>query len=258
MSRALVLMYHQVDTPVSDKDRRFCTPPADFAAQMNWLVETGYRPASMDEMLAHVAGKAPLPEKSLHVTFDDGFVGVLEHALPTLKEHAIPATLFALPQRMGMTNDWMLERGFPRRALISMTQLRLLADEGVTIGSHTCTHVRLTDVGPDIAAKEIADSKHELEDILGKEVSHFAYPYGLFNQAVRDLVVQAGYRSACSTRSGFNRPGEDPFLIRRIDISGMDKLWQFRQKLHHGINQAARLQPLKYYAGRVAARLGRK
>jgi peptidoglycan/xylan/chitin deacetylase (PgdA/CDA1 family) len=152
----------------------------------------------------------------------------------------------------------MLERGFPRRALLSTHQLRLLADEGVSIGSHTCAHVRLTDIALEMAEKEIMDSKHELEDMLSQEVVHFAYPYGLFNQAVRDMVVRAGYRSACSTRSGFNRPGEDPFLIRRIDISGTDKLWQFRQKLHHGVNQATRLQPLKYYAGRMAARLGRK
>jgi hypothetical protein len=93
---------------------------------------------------------------------------------------------------------------------------------------------------------------------LGKEVAHFAYPYGLFNAEVREMVVRAGYRSACSTRAGFNRPGEDAFLLRRIDIAGTDKLWQFRQKLHHGSNQAARLQPLYYYAGRVAARLRRQ
>lgn len=258
MSRALVLMYHQVDTPANSQERRFCTPPEEFMAQMAWLASAGYRMASIDELVGHVTGKLSLPEKSVLVTFDDGFVGVLEHALPVLQQWKIPATLFALPDRLGKTNEWMLQRGFPRRALVSQAQLRLLADQGVTIGSHTRTHVRLTEVPLEVAKKEVADSKLELEDVLGREVAHFAYPYGLFNDAVRDLVIDSGYRSACSTRSGFNRPGENEFLIRRIDVFGTDKLWQFRQKLRFGTNEAGRLQPLNYYAGRAKARLGMK
>jgi peptidoglycan/xylan/chitin deacetylase (PgdA/CDA1 family) len=257
MSRPVILMYHQVDVPISAQELRFCTPPAEFAGQMNWLIDAGYRAVGLDDILAHVEGQVQLPEKSVHVTFDDGFVGVLEHALPTLMKLRIPSTLFALPQRTGAVNDWMHQRGFPRRALLSQPQLRVLADEGMTIGSHTCTHARLPDLRPDAAEGEIALSKRELEEMLGREVSHFAYPYGLFNEDVRKMVEQAGYRSACSTRSGFNRPGEDPFLLRRIDIAGTDKLWQFRQKLHYGVNGASRLQPLIYYAGRVAAHLGR-
>jgi peptidoglycan/xylan/chitin deacetylase (PgdA/CDA1 family) len=249
-------MYHQVDSPAAENERRFCTPPADFQAQMRWLVDAGYQPVKLEDILNHVAGNAPLPERSVHVTFDDGFVGVLDHALPTLKSLGIPATLFALPGRDGKTNDWMWQRGFPRRALMSSEQLRLLAEEGICIGSHTRTHVRLTEVAPEVAREEIRSSKQELEDVLGREVVHFAYPYGLFNLDVRDIVVRAGYRSACSTRSGFNCPGEDPFLLRRIDISGRDRLWQFRQKLQYGINDAHWLQPLRYYAGRAAARLG--
>lgn len=256
MSTALILMYHQVDSPRSAREQRFCTPPGEFRRQMAWLRQGGYRGVSLDDIRAHVAGTATLPEKAVHVTFDDGFVGVLEHALPALQEHAMPATLFALPGRAGATNDWMWRRDFPRRALLSPQQLNLLADEGMSIGSHTRTHVRLTEIPPGQAEAEIGASKAELEDMLGREVSHFAYPYGLFDAAVRDMVIAAGYRSACSTRSGFNRPGEDAFLLRRIDVFGTDRLWQFRQKLHYGSNESSRLQPLAYYSRRLAARFG--
>lgn len=258
MSRALVLMYHQVDLPRSPQEQRFCTTPDNFAEQMRWLAAAGYRGASLDAVLDHVTGARPLPERSVHVTFDDGFIGVLEHALPTLQALGLPATLFALPRRAGATNDWMHTRGFPRRALMSPEQLRLLAAEGFTIGSHTCSHARLPEVPSDVARGEIFDSKRELEDLLGREVMHFAYPYGLFDPAVRAMVEEAGYRSACSTRSGFNRLGDDPYLMRRLDIAGTDRLWQFRQKLHHGTHEASRWQPLAYYAGRVAWRLGRR
>ncbi|MBI3154311.1 MAG: polysaccharide deacetylase family protein [Burkholderiales bacterium] len=256
MSRVLVLMYHQVDAPRSAQEQRFCTSPADFAAQMQWLAGAGYRAVDLDAVVGHVKGCAMLPEKSFHISFDDGFVGVLEHALPTLAALRMPATLFALPRRTGLTNDWMHRRGAPRRALLSAPQLQLLADEGFTIGSHSCTHARLPELDADAARQEIVDSKSELEAMLGREVRHFAYPYGLFDERVREIVVQAGYASACSTRSGFNRPGEDPYLLRRIDIAGTDKQWQFRQKLQYGSNEAKRLQPLAYYAGRLRARLG--
>jgi hypothetical protein len=69
------------------------------------------------------------------------------------------------------------------------------------------------------------------------------------------MVMHAGYRSACSTRSGFNRAGEDPYMIRRLDISGKDRLWQFKQKLRHGTHDASHWQPLVYYARRVAMRI---
>jgi peptidoglycan/xylan/chitin deacetylase (PgdA/CDA1 family) len=256
MSGVLVLMYHQVDTPLSAQEQRFCTPPGEFAAQMQWLADAGYRAVAIDEVVDHVTGRVPLAEKSVHVTFDDGFVGVLEHALPTLKRLRMPATLFALPQRAGLTNDWMHSRGAPRRALLSAAQLRLLADEGMTIGSHTCTHARLTETSPDGARREIAESKQELESMLGRDVRHFAYPFGEFSETVREMVAHAGYHSACSTRSGFNRPGEDALLLRRIDIAGTDMHWQFRQKVQFGTNETSRLQPLSYYAWRLGTRFG--
>lgn len=255
MSRVVVLMYHQVGLPLSPQEERFCTRPQDFALQMQWLVDAGYRGVSLDAVLEYMAGGEPLPEQSVHVTFDDGFVGVLEHALPTLKTLGLPATLFALSGRSGGTNDWMHRRGFPRRALLSSAQLVLLAEEGMTIGSHAHSHARLPDLPAAVAQAEITDSKRGLEDALGCEVAHFAYPYGLFDASVREMVVRAGYRSACSARSGFNRPGEDPYLIRRLDISGNDRLWQFKQKLRLGASEASRWQPLAYYATRVKARL---
>ena len=254
MSRALILMYHQVETPRSAQEHRFCTTPQEFARQMDHLVEA-YSPVTLELLLAGMRGDAPLPKQAVHVTFDDGFVGVLEHAAPVLAERAIPATLFAVAGRLGQSNDWMARRGFPERPLLDLAQMRELEAMGFVIGSHTQSHARLTEIGPEQVSDEVAASKHALEDALGKEVRHFAYPYGLFNDAVRDAVIAAGYRAACSTRSGFNRPGEDPYLLRRIDVFGTDRLWQFRQKLRFGSNESSRLYALRYYASRLRSRM---
>jgi peptidoglycan/xylan/chitin deacetylase (PgdA/CDA1 family) len=201
-------------------------------------------------------GRQPLPEKAVHVTFDDGFTCVLEHAAPVLHRHGIPATMFALSDRLGATNDWMSCRGFPERTLLTIEGLHALEDAGFTIASHTRTHARLPEIPAAEAEDEIRGSKSRLEDALGKAVNYFAYPYGRFNETVRDQVAASGYLSACSTRSGFNRPGEDAYLLRRIDVFGTDRLWQFKQKLLFGTNETSRTYPLRYLGRRIMARLG--
>jgi peptidoglycan/xylan/chitin deacetylase (PgdA/CDA1 family) len=256
MSRALILMYHLVDIPRSGQEQRFCTTPNDFAHQMEYLAESGYTALSMAQLCDCLEGKVPMPGKTVHITFDDGFSCVLDYAVPILQRHGFPATMFAVSDRLGSSNDWMTGRGFPERTILSADGLRALENAGFTIGSHTQTHARLTDISADEAKEEIRSSKCRLEDAQGKSVDYFAYPFGRLNEMVRDLVAGAGYRAACSTRAGFNRPGEDPYLLRRIDVFGTDRLWQFRQKLRFGINEASHTYPLRYMGRRVMARLG--
>lgn len=256
MSRALILMYHLVAPPHTKQEQRFCTTPDDFARQMAFLAESGFTALSMAQLCDCIEGKAPMPDKAFHVTFDDGFTCVLEHAAPILHDYDFPATMFALSDRLGSSNDWMIVRGFPERTILSVDGLRALEDAGFTIGSHTRTHARLPDISTEAARNEISNSKSRLEDALGKAVDYFAYPFGKFSDPVRGLVATAGYRAACSTRSGFNRPGEDSYLLRRIDVFGTDQLWQFQQKLKFGINEATRTYPLRYLVRRLMARLG--
>ena len=256
MNRALILMYHLVDTPRSAIERRFCTTPDDFDHQMEYLGESGYTAVSMAHLYDCMQGNAALPGKAVHITFDDGFGCVLDHAVPTLQRHGYPATMFAVSDRLGSSNDWMTGRAFPERTILSVDGLRALENAGFAIGSHTRTHARLPNISVVEARNEISGSKSRLEDALGKAIDYFAYPYGQFNQQVRDLVIGAGYQAACSTRCGFNRPGEDPYLLRRIDVFGTDHLWQFKQKLKFGINETSRIYPIRYFARRAISRLG--
>lgn len=255
MNRALILMYHLVDTPRSTMEQRFCSTPADFAQQMEWLAASEYTVVSLSTLCDCMDGKSSTPANPVAITFDDGFSCVLEHAAPTLRRLGFPATMFALSDRLAATNDWMSCRGFPERRLLSSAGLNELRDAGFTIGSHTRTHARLTELTESEVQDQIVNSKVRLEDTLGHAVEYFAYPYGAFSQTARDIASCAGYRAACSTRAGFNRPGEDMFLLRRIDISGHDRLWQFRQKLTFGTNDASFTYPLRYAARRIYNRL---
>lgn len=254
-NRALILMYHAVDEPSAPSESRLCVTPTAFSRQMQWLRQSTFRPVTLDQVVDCLNRGRPLPADAVAVTFDDGFGDVYDHALPTLLEYEIPATMFAVADRLGRTNDWMDQRGFPTRAIVSAEQLRRLDAAGMSIGSHTLTHPRMTELAPADAEREARDSRHRLEDVIGKPVQHFAYPYGLYNGAVKKAVRAAGYSSAASTRSGFNAANGDLFELRRIDVVGTDSLAQFRRKVEFGANRVTHGMLLSYYAGRIRSRL---
>ncbi len=95
-------------------------------------------------------------------------------------------------------------------------QVREWQSAGHEIGSHTRTHPFLTQLPPDQAREEITSSRKELEDLFGRPILHFCYPYGDWNERVRDLVAEAGYKTACTTDPGINRPGVSPLALKRF------------------------------------------
>jgi peptidoglycan/xylan/chitin deacetylase (PgdA/CDA1 family) len=255
MSRVVILMYHIVAEPQSTQEARYCCTPPRFEAHMRYLQETGTRLLTLDQIADALDGRAEWPDAGVAVTFDDGFADTFSNALPVLTRYRIPATMFAVSDLIGGTNNWMSARGFPQRKLMSRSDLGKMSAAGFGIGSHTRTHPRLPELDAEGKRREIRDSKARLEDMIGGSVTTFAYPYGLYDEDARQAVQEAGYRLACSTRSGFNGPDIDRYTLRRIEVFGNDNLRQFRQKLKFGTNEASSFYPLRYYAGRILARL---
>lgn len=250
MARTLILMYHILDQPLSKREARFCCTPKRFSQQMQYLSTSGYELLTLDDLDEIANGHRHQKRPGVAITFDDGFEDFHRNALPILKQWEIPATLFMVSRRIGKNNDWMSNRGFPSRPLLSLKQLLEVRDAGVTIGSHTCTHVKLNEISSNTEQlqEELQASKKDLELILDQEVKHFAYPFGLHDVTSDDAVKQAGYKTACSTRSGFNRADVDPLQLRRIEVYGGDNMWHFRQKLKFGVNDMPYTFPVKYYA----------
>lgn len=255
MNRVIILMYHIIDKPLAPEEEKYCCTPENFEKQMRYLHRSGYTPVPLDKFVDMLDGKDACPEHSVVITFDDGFECLVNKALPVLQKYDIPSTVFVPSDLIGDNNAWMHNRGFPRRRLLTKPQLLELSNAGVSIGSHTRTHVRLTDISNDRLGDEINTSKKILEDAVGCKVDYFAYPYGLYNEQTLAVVKRAGYRAACSTRSGFNRLNIDRYALRRIEIYGSDSIWIFRQKLRFGTNDASFLFTFKYYAARLIDRL---
>lgn len=257
MSRIVILMYHVIDRARSKQEAKYCCPPDRFEAQMRYLRESGQNLLSLDQISVVIEGKSAWPATGVAVTFDDGFRDTFRHALPVLTRYNIPATMFMLADRIGGHNDWMTPRGFPERELMSQREMLEMQAAGICIGSHTCNHPRLPQLDAENSMAEIRVSREKLRMLTGSAVNHFAYPFGLYDDKAVEAVAVAGYRTACTTRSGFNGEGAEPYLLRRIEIYGNDTLWQFKQKLKFGSNDMSYTYLIRYYAGRVLSRFGR-
>lgn len=164
--------------------------------------------------LAACAG--PAAGKRIAITFDDGYVNVLRHGLEPLAASGFKATLFLVADLLGQFNRWDVPLGEVPEPMMDAAQVREWLAAGHDIGSHTLTHPFLTRLPLNQAKEEISASRKKLEDLFGRKIEHFCYPYGDWNEAARDLVIGAGYRTACTTVPGVNTAGDSPFALKRI------------------------------------------
>jgi peptidoglycan/xylan/chitin deacetylase (PgdA/CDA1 family) len=191
----LILMYHAVAETKHDPNS-LSVSPERFAAQMAWLARRGLRGVAMRTLVA--ALRADDARNLVGITFDDGYLSVLENAMPELARRGFTATVFVISERLGGTNDW--DEGTPW-PLLSGAQLGELAAADMEIGSHSATHIRLAGTGVDQLKAEVSGSRERLAGITDAEVLGFAYPYGDMDAAARRAVREAGYDYACAVRA---------------------------------------------------------
>jgi peptidoglycan/xylan/chitin deacetylase (PgdA/CDA1 family) len=254
MARVTVLMYHMISDPITKTDRRFTCPTPTFRSHLEHLKRSGVNVVGLDRVLAHISGDE-IDRDAVAITFDDGYRDNYENAFPLLREFGFPATIFLVTSTMGGTNRWMADREFSQRPMMDWRAAAEVAAAGITLGGHTVTHPRLTSLKIDKIRSEVGDCAKIIADRTGYAVEQFAYPYGVLDAVVRDIVAESGYRLACSTRSGFNAAGTDPFEIRRLEVMGGDGVGALKRKMNLGTNDGSYRHMLRYYLRRVRARL---
>jgi peptidoglycan/xylan/chitin deacetylase (PgdA/CDA1 family) len=191
--------------------------PACVAAPAGGRGEPSATPSVTFALPGEIAAQRPggNPERRVVLTFDDGFCDVFEHALPLLRMYRLRSILFLVSDLLGKFNEWQVKTGDVKEPLMDAAQIREWLTAGQQIGSHTRTHPRLTQIPLAAAREEIAGSKKSLEDRFGVRIDHFCYPFGDWNETVRDLVIEAGYKTACTSRYGINTPETPPFELNR-------------------------------------------
>lgn len=225
-----ILMYHQVGFPAprSTPYRGLTVHPSDFRRQMIWLRRLGYRGLSMRDLMPHLLNGSG--EKVVGITFDDGYRNVFRHAMPVLMELGFTATNYFVARQLDGSNFWDAEKGIPASPLMSATEMRGWHEAGFEVGSHTLDHVHLPALSPELASYQIRQSKLELEQVLGAEVSAFCYPYGDESPDVREMARHAGYANATTTERGLARRTDDAFGLPRVTVSRSTNIIRFLMK----------------------------
>ncbi|OSM07124.1 putative polysaccharide deacetylase [Magnetofaba australis IT-1] len=201
---------------------------AGFERHLRWMRDWGEF-ISLDRAVELLSSAEPFGGRYFCVTFDDGIANCLHNALPILQRHACSAAIFVVTDCTGLSLErdaaalsaFFSHANYPGATpLLDWTQCRQLTDAGVTIGSHTANHVRLTDLDAAAARAELQRSKQAIETHLGVPCDHFACPWGgpgrdFDPQRHPDMAKQLGYRSFLTTVRGLNRHGDSPLAMRR-------------------------------------------
>jgi peptidoglycan/xylan/chitin deacetylase (PgdA/CDA1 family) len=211
-----VLVYHEVGNELRRAAPAMTIDADRFERQIGWLAELGYTGITVSSWLSVRDGRESGPARPVLITFDDGYAGVGEHGLPTLRRHGFTATVFLVTSKLGGVNDWDPYAADQDHRLMSADEVRRWSREGVEFGGHTRSHPNLTTLSMQRMEDEIAGCYADLTELLGVPPRSFAYPYGFENKRVRE-VVSSWFEAAFIVDERANRPSTD---VHRLHRSG--------------------------------------
>jgi peptidoglycan/xylan/chitin deacetylase (PgdA/CDA1 family) len=217
-----ILGFHKIGAPpVGGWDTWFYVPEPTFEGFLTQLREEAWEVIDLETFLGGLAAPARLPERSVLLTFDDGYRSMRQVALPWLLQFGYPGVLFVPSDFIGRSNEF--DAGVePEEAICNWDDLRELERHGVSIQSHGASHRRFSALTTAELEEELFRSKATLEAGLDKRVEAVAYPYGdagVDAGSVRRALEHAGYRAACLYGGGPHLlPIADPYRLLRVPI----------------------------------------
>lgn len=231
MSNAIILMYHNIGKPPKGvKTPKLYVTPGMFKFQMWFLKLAGFHVVTVQDMIRIV--REGRTDRMVALTFDDGYQDFYENAYPVLKHYGYPSTVFVMPGRVGRQHALGCEQEDAGKPLMEWETLAEISSNNVAIGSHTMTHPSLVDIPIEEAVRELADSKREIEKKINRSVDLFCYPYGKFNDRIREEVKNAGYAASLSTLRGCVKQPFDPFCLNRVPVKLTTNPFSFMHRLY--------------------------
>ena len=209
-----ILCYHQVrNWKATDGKvgKDYIVEIQNFKDQMKMLADSGYHTILPDQLYAYLNTGAKLPAKPIMLTFDDTDLDQFTIVNPTLKKLGYKAVYFIMTVSIGKKGKFV--------DYMSSAQIKQLADEGNIIGSHTYDHKNFKKYTGKDWEEQLDKPTKKLEEITGKKMTEFAYPFGLWNAEGIPELKKRGFKMAFQLST--KRDEKDPlFTIRRIIASG--------------------------------------
>ena len=216
-----VLCYHHIRDVqmVSKASMGYEVTVNQFKAQMKTLADSGYKTILPDQYYDYLTKGTPLPEKPVMITYDDTDEEQFSIAKPEMDKYGFKGVYFIMTISIG------------RPRYMTKEQIKQLSDEGHVISSHTWDHHRVDRYKYENEIEErgvkkivndwdqqLGNTKKKLEEITGKPVEHFAYPFGIWNRNGIPEIEKRGYKMAYQLSTA--RDSTYPlFTVRRMIVS---------------------------------------
>jgi GT2 family glycosyltransferase/peptidoglycan/xylan/chitin deacetylase (PgdA/CDA1 family) len=176
------------------------------------------------------------------LTFDD-YANFYFEVFPYVERFGLKSLVFLVADRLGGWSSWDEQTGFAAHELLSGEAIREMSRHGIQFGSYGLTHAWLPGLADADLHREVVVSKARLEDLLGSEVTCFAYPYGGVDARVRAAVARSGYKFGFTTREGLNL-WDDLLCLKRMRVTEFDTVMGVGVRLATGGSTPQALKPL--------------
>ncbi len=223
-----ILLYHSIGGTPQDHRLGIRLPEEKFEKEIEEIVNQGYKVISIQEMIEN----KPNVENNncIVITFDDGYKDNFTQAAAILQKFNLKATFFITTSYIeGKTKKkW---RNGTQREYMNWEEIIALSRMGFEVGSHMVHHIDITTLKDNELYFEFKVSKDVISEKIGKAIKVFSYPYGKANKRVSEMAKSIGYIGGCSSFPGVNYPSNDPYILKRTEINGYDKINDFRYKM---------------------------
>ncbi len=205
-SNAVVFAYHRVgenrypSTNVTIKQ---------FEAHLAELKLGGYNVLPLPEIILSLKTGKSLPNRTVGISFDDAFLSVYKNAWPRLKENGFPFTIF-------IATDYV-DNNSPN--FMNWSQIQEMTKAGVTIGSHTGSHLHMPIASEQENIEEVERAQKRINEVLNKTPSLFAYPYGETSLKIQELIKKLGFIAAFGQQSGAFDQTSEMFSLPRFSMN---------------------------------------
>lgn len=211
-----VLYYHSIQ---KSGENELMMDPELFRSHLQWLKDNNYTSLTMEEFYNYIKYNTQVPEKSVVITFDDGYIDNYTNAMPIINEFDFDTTIFMVSDFVGNPN------------FLTESQLKELEKNKINIESHTANHLDLAKLPKEKQREELQQSKNRLNNLLNEKVEYVAYPYGSYNDDTKNITREIGYKMGFSTDSGWASGDDDLFSIPRVYMSDFYDLDEFIRRM---------------------------
>lgn len=181
-----------------------------FSVHLRELKDGRYTVLPLPDIVAALKNGTTLPDRAVSLTFDGGYKSILQNAVPLLTENNIPFTVFVSPDYLDRDS----------KEYIDWSDLKKLAKNKLaTVGLHPAAYMHLADAPEEELRRQVNNARARMREMTGTEPTLFAYPFGEYSAAFRNIVESAGFVAAFGQQSGVAYVGEDMFTLPRFPMT---------------------------------------